>query len=66
MPRIPGLKRFFRLADARRRLDLTSIDGEADRPYWIAISLVPGIGGVGFARMLERFGSARAAWASGF
>ena len=28
MPRIPGLKRFFRLADARRRLDLTSIDDE--------------------------------------
>src|SRR6185436_8196958 len=28
MSRIPGLKRFFRLADARRRLDLTSIDDE--------------------------------------
>lgn len=46
-------------------LDLDSIDAEADRPYWIAISLVPGVGGVGFARMLERFGSARAAWAAG-
>jgi DNA processing protein len=46
-------------------LDLTSIDAEADRPYWIAISLVPGVGGVGFARMLDRFGSARAAWAAG-
>ncbi len=46
-------------------LDLESIDAEADRPYWIAISLVPGVGGVGFARMLERFGSARAAWAAG-
>ena len=46
-------------------LGLESIDAEADRPYWIAISLVPGVGGVGFARMLERFGSARAAWAAG-
>jgi DNA processing protein len=46
-------------------LDLDAIDAEADRPYWIAISLVPGIGGVGFARMLARFGSARAAWRAG-
>jgi DNA processing protein len=46
-------------------LDLDSLDAEADRPYWIAISLVPGVGGVGFARMLARFGSARAAWAAG-
>ena len=46
-------------------LGLESIDAEADRPYWIAISLVPGVGGVGFARMLERYGSARAAWAAG-
>jgi DNA processing protein len=29
------------------------------------MSLVPGVGGVGFARMLARFGSARAAWAHG-
>ena len=34
-------------------LDLESIDAEADRPYWIAISLVPGVGGVGFARLLR-------------
>jgi DNA processing protein len=46
-------------------LDLDAIDADADRPYWIAISLVPGVGGVGFARMLQRFGSARAAWAAG-
>jgi DNA processing protein len=46
-------------------LDLDSIDAEADRPYWIAISLVPGVGGVGFVRILERFGSARVAWAVG-
>ena len=46
-------------------LDLATIDAEADRPYWIAISLVPGIGGVGFARMLARFGSASTAWGTG-
>ncbi|HEY8180030.1 MAG TPA: DNA-processing protein DprA [Candidatus Limnocylindria bacterium] len=46
-------------------LDLASIDAEGDRPYWIAISLVPGVGAVGFARLLARFGSARAAWAAG-
>ena len=46
-------------------LDLGAIDAEADRPYWIAISLVPGVGGVGFARLLARFGTARAAWRAG-
>jgi DNA processing protein len=46
-------------------LDLAAIDVEADRPYWIAMSLVPGVGGVGFARLLARFGSAQAAWAAG-
>ncbi|HEX9635198.1 MAG TPA: DNA-processing protein DprA [Candidatus Limnocylindria bacterium] len=44
---------------------LAELDAEAERPYWIAISLVPGIGPVGFARLLHRFGSARAAWAAG-
>jgi DNA processing protein len=46
-------------------LDLRALDPEVERPYWVAISLVPGVGPVGFARILERFGSARAAWASG-
>jgi DNA processing protein len=46
-------------------LRLGELDAEAERPYWIAISLVPGIGPVGFARLLHRFGSARAAWAVG-
>ena len=46
-------------------LDLAGLDVEAERPYWIAISLVPGVGPVGFARILHRFGSARAAWAGG-
>jgi DNA processing protein len=46
-------------------LDLAALDPEAERPFWIAISVVPGVGPVGFVRILERYGSARAAWASG-
>ena len=46
-------------------IDLAELDREAEAPYWIAISLVPGVGPVGFARLLRRFGSARAAWAAG-
>lgn len=46
-------------------LDLKALDAEEERPYWVAISLIPGVGPVGFARILERFGSARAAWAAG-
>ncbi len=46
-------------------LDLARLDREAERPYWIAISLVPGVGPVSFARILSRYGSARAAWAAG-
>lgn len=46
-------------------IDLAALDPEAETPYWIAISLVPGMGPVGFARLLRRHGSARAAWAAG-
>jgi DNA processing protein len=46
-------------------IDLDELDREAEAPYWITISLVPGVGPVGFARLLRRFGSARAAWAAG-
>jgi DNA processing protein len=46
-------------------IDLSALDPEAERPYWIALSLVPGVGPVGFARMLRRHGSARAAWTAG-
>jgi DNA processing protein len=46
-------------------IDIGALDPDAERPYWIAISLVPGVGPVGFGRLLERFGSARAAWAAG-
>ncbi|HEX6139280.1 MAG TPA: DNA-processing protein DprA [Candidatus Limnocylindria bacterium] len=41
------------------------LDPEEERQYWIAISLIPGIGPVSFTRILERFGSARAAWVAG-
>ncbi|HLE89231.1 MAG TPA: DNA-processing protein DprA [Candidatus Limnocylindria bacterium] len=46
-------------------LDLARLDTAAERPYWISLSLVPGMGPVGFGRLLHRFGSARAAWAAG-
>jgi DNA processing protein len=46
-------------------LRLGDLDVEEERPYWIAVSLIPGIGSVGFARLLHRFGSARGAWEAG-
>jgi DNA processing protein len=46
-------------------IDLAALDPEAERPFWIALSLVPGVGPVGFAELLLRFGSARGAWAAG-
>lgn len=46
-------------------IDLGALDPVVETPYWIALSLVPGVGPVGFARLLRRFGSARAAWAAG-
>lgn len=46
-------------------VDLSGLDSASDEPYWIALSLLPGVGPVGFARLLRRFGSARAAWAAG-
>ena len=46
-------------------IDLGALDPEAEAPYWIAIAQVPGVGPVGFARLLRRYGSARAAWVAG-
>ena len=40
-------------------------DPEADRPYWIALGSVPGIGPATFGRLVARHGSARAAWRAG-
>jgi DNA processing protein len=46
-------------------VDLSALDPASEEPYWIALSLVPGVGPVGFARLLRRYSTARAAWADG-
>jgi DNA processing protein len=48
-----------------RGLELERLDSADERPFWIALSLVPGLGPVGFARLLHRFGSGRRAWEAG-
>ena len=40
-------------------------DRATEREYWIALSLLPGVGPVGFARLIRRHGTAAAAWAAG-
>jgi DNA processing protein len=47
-----------------RDLDLGRLDPDEERPFWVALSMVPGLGPVGFARILQRYGSARVAWSS--
>jgi len=37
----------------------------SERECWIALSVLPGIGPAGFARLLGRYGSAHAAWHAG-
>ena len=34
-----------------RDLDLGTLDPEEERPFWISLSLIPGLGPVGFARI---------------
>lgn len=46
-------------------LELGAIDPIRDRPFWVALSQVPGVGPVGFARLLRRYRTAEAAWAAG-
>ena len=46
-------------------LALHRLDAADERPFWVALSLIPGLGPVAFARLLQRFGSGRAAWQSG-
>ena len=48
-----------------RGLALHRLAAADERPFWVAISLVPGLGPVAFARLLHRFGSGRAAWQAG-
>ena len=61
----PALAALPAAAGGWAEVDLAGIDAASDRPFWIALSLVPGVGPVGFARLLRRFGSARAAWEAG-
>jgi DNA processing protein len=42
-----------------------SVGRASERECWIALSIVPGIGPAGFARVLARHGSAAAAWRAG-
>lgn len=37
----------------------------SERDHWIALSLVDGVGPAGFSRLIDRFGSAAAAWTAG-
>jgi DNA processing protein len=37
----------------------------SERDCWIALSLIPGVGPAGFARLVHRFGSASEAWRAG-
>ena len=46
-------------------LDLAPLDPERERRYWVALSLVPGVGPVAFGRLLLRYGSAERAWQAG-
>jgi DNA processing protein len=50
---------------AWRDLDLGALDPVDERAFWISLSLIPGLGPVGFARILRRYGSGRAAWGAG-
>ena len=55
-PRRPGTWTGLALAD---------LDPDRERPYWIVIAQVPGIGAVSVARLVARAGSLRAAWEAG-
>ncbi len=48
-----------------QEVDLERLDPDRERPYWLAIALLPGVGPVGFGRLLARYGSAETAWSSG-
>jgi DNA processing protein len=50
---------------AGRRDTTAARGGATERDCWIALSMVPGIGPAGFARLVARYGSAAAAWDAG-
>lgn len=51
--------------DGPRRRAVDRLGRATERDAWIALSVVPGIGPVGFARLVGRYGSAGAAWEAG-
>ena len=50
---------------ARNRVATRAGGRATERECWIALSMVPGIGPAGFARLVARHGSATAAWGAG-
>ena len=52
-------------AGSRDRAGSRSRGRATERECWIALSMVPGIGPAGFARLVARHGSAAAAWEAG-
>jgi DNA processing protein len=46
-------------------LVLNALDREKERPYWIVVALIPGIGPVSLARLVAAAGSLQAAWQAG-
>lgn len=50
---------------SKQGLAVQPAEPEADRPFWIALGSVPGIGPATFGRLVARHGSARAAWRAG-
>jgi len=46
-------------------LALDHLDPEAERPYWIVVSQVPGLGPAAIARLVGDAGSLRTAWTDG-
>lgn len=64
-PEAEPLGRGRRAGSGWSELDLHRLVAADERPFWVALSLVPGLGPASFARILHRFGSARAAWLAG-
>lgn len=54
-----------RAADRWSSIDTATLDAGDERPYWIALATIPGLGQVNFARLVTRYGSARRAWDAG-
>ena len=62
---VPLASRGPRRPGAWTGLALADLDPDRERPYWIVIAQVPGIGPVSVARLVAQAGSLRAAWEAG-